>query len=161
MSGPDIDAFKRRLTAAEGFLELGLPQDAWDELEEIEPEHRDALEVLKLRLNILIPMQRWESAAILGDSIIRKSPTDGDFFCLTAYAVRRCRSLVEARDTLLLGRELLQNAPVFHFNMACYECQLGNLDTAKAYLATAFKLDPKWRVLALEEKDLEPLWKRA
>jgi hypothetical protein len=117
------------------------------------------LELLKLRLQILIAMQRWEAAAILGDSIIVKEPADGDFFWLTAYAVRRCRSLVDARNTLLLGRERLQNTPLFHFNMACYECQLGNLDAAKAYLAAAFKLEPRWRALALEEKDLEPLWK--
>jgi hypothetical protein len=41
MNGADPEGFKRRLTAAEGFLELGLPQEAWNELDEIKPEHRD------------------------------------------------------------------------------------------------------------------------
>jgi hypothetical protein len=33
-------ATAKRLTAAEGFLQLGMPGDAWNELEEIAPERR-------------------------------------------------------------------------------------------------------------------------
>lgn len=48
--------------------------------------------------------------------------------------------------------------PILHFNLACYECQLGELEVAKARLAHAFKLEPKCRLMALDDDDLAPLW---
>jgi hypothetical protein len=47
---------------------------------------------------------------------------------------------------------------VFHFNLACYECQLGNIDAAKVYLTETFDIEPRYRLLALEDEDLKPLW---
>ncbi len=53
------------------------------------------------------------------------------------------------------------NSPTMRFNLACYECQLGRLETAKRWLAKAFALgDAKqMKLAALEGPDLEPLWK--
>jgi hypothetical protein len=42
--------------------------------------------------------------------------------------------------------------------LACYECQLDDLETAKARLKQAFELEPGYRALALEDEDLRPLW---
>ena len=44
------------------------------------------------------------------------------------------------------------------FNLACYDCQLGNLESAKLYLEQAIKLKPGMRTMALDDPDLEPLW---
>jgi len=44
-----------------------------------------------------------------------------------------------------------------HFNLACYECQLGNLETTKERLRRAFELEPLYRQRALDD-DLKPLW---
>ena len=45
-----------------------------------------------------------------------------------------------------------------HYNLACYECQLGELEVAKARLQHAFKLEAKCRLMALDDDDLAPLW---
>jgi tetratricopeptide (TPR) repeat protein len=45
-----------------------------------------------------------------------------------------------------------------HFNLACYESQLGNLDRAKAHLTWATEIDDKFGRMALDGPDLEPLW---
>ena len=47
---------------------------------------------------------------------------------------------------------------MFHFNIACYECQLGNLEAAKSRLERAFTLDAKYRRIGREDPDLRPLW---
>jgi hypothetical protein len=64
---PSITAmdWHRQLTAASGFLafDLGMGQEAWDELEEMPPEDRARSEVVVMRLVILQSMQRWEKAA--------------------------------------------------------------------------------------------------
>jgi hypothetical protein len=43
-------------------------------------------------------------------------------------------------------------------DLACYECQLGDVEVAKARLKHAFKLDPKLRLTALDDPDLEAVW---
>lgn len=47
------------------------------------------------------------------------------------------------------------------YNLACYECQLGRMEQAKLWLEKAFTLrDPKKiKLMALDDPDLEPLWK--
>lgn len=52
----------------------------------------------------------------------------------------------------------LPGEPIFHYNLACSEFQLGDLEVAKARLAQAFKLAPKCRLMALDDDDLAPLW---
>jgi hypothetical protein len=46
----------------------------------------------------------------------------------------------------------------FHYNLACYECWLGNLGEAKTRLKRGFELEARFRLKALEDEDLEPLW---
>ena len=50
------------------------------------------------------------------------------------------------------------NVAIFHYNLACYMCQLGELEKAKVRLHRPFKLDPGLRVMALDDGDLKPLW---
>jgi tetratricopeptide (TPR) repeat protein len=51
---------------------------------------------------------------------------------------------------------LLPVAPVqpkqamIHYDLARYECQLGNLESAKRYLQDAFQLNPTLQMAALE-----------
>ncbi len=46
------------------------------------------------------------------------------------------------------------------YNLACYECQLGNLKEAREWLKQAFNLgDAKqMKLAALDDPDLQPLW---
>ncbi len=60
----------KRLNAAEGFLQLGMPEDGWNELEEIEPELRHLPDVMVLRVDILNALKRWEAATIIGQGAI-------------------------------------------------------------------------------------------
>ena len=45
-----------------------------------------------------------------------------------------------------------------HFNLGCYASQLGDLTLAKAHLKRALVIEPKCRLMALDDPDLEPLW---
>jgi Tfp pilus assembly protein PilF len=62
-----------------------------------------------------------------------------------------------AKSTLI---EALQSNPeeaILHYNLACYDCQLGNLNDAKKHLTHATKADEKFKLIALADADLEPL----
>jgi len=56
------------------------------------------------------------------------------------------------------GRGPAARGAILHYNLACYECQLGDLGVAKARLRHAFNLDDRFRAKALEDEDLEPLF---
>jgi hypothetical protein len=47
------------------------------------------------------------------------------------------------------------------YNLACYESQLGRLTLAKPWLEKAFALGDarKMKLAALDDPDLQPLWK--
>jgi hypothetical protein len=39
------------------------------------------------------------------------------------------------------------------YNLACYYCQLEEIEIAKSYLKKAFDIDLNWRMAALEDED--------
>ena len=75
-----------------------------------------------------------------------------------AYAIRRARSLQHALTFLLRGEADHGDDPIFHLNLACYHCQLGDLDTAKPLIQKAIHLHPTIRGMVFDEPDLAPLW---
>lgn len=85
-------------------------------------------------------------------------PDEPQWTVLWAYAIRRADSIEQARLILVNTVERLPNVAIFHYNLACYECQLGDLEKAKTTLRTAFKLEPQYRVMALDDEDLRPMW---
>ncbi len=58
--------------AAEGYLALGMCEDANSELEEIDPFCRRLPEVLTLRLGIYLRTKRWEMAQVVAKQRLRR-----------------------------------------------------------------------------------------
>jgi len=50
---------------------------------------------------------------------------------------------------------------IIRYNLACYACQLGNLKQVRDWLKKAIKLanTKDVKLMALNDPDLEPLWK--
>jgi Tfp pilus assembly protein PilF len=149
---------QRHLTAAEGYADLGMYLDADAELDGIDPEVRHVAEVLLVRLEIYRGLEKWELMRTVAARLAAHDPENAQWPISLAYATRRAESIEAARSILLEAVERLPKEPILHYNLACYECQLGELEVAKARLAHAFKLAPKCRLMALDNEDLKPLW---
>ncbi len=54
--------------------------------------------------------------------------------------------------------ERLPEVPIFLFNLACYESQLGDIERAKKHLGHAIEIRGDYRLRALEDEDLKPVW---
>ena len=74
------------------------------------------------------------------------------------YATRRTYSIDVAMEILVDAEAKFPREPAIPYNLACYHCQLGETETAKRYLKKAFEIDLNWRMAALEDEDLRPLW---
>jgi len=147
------------LTAAEGYVDLGMHLDANEELEQIDPDVRHVPEVLEQRVRIYFALKKWELLYTVASRLVEFNPDEPSWRVSLAYATRRTESIVAAKDVLIEGLSRTPEIAVFHYNLACYECQLGNIEAAKEHLSKAFTLDKGFRQIALEDADLEPLWK--
>jgi tetratricopeptide (TPR) repeat protein len=150
--------FETLVLAAEGYIELGMPLDAHAQPEEIDPDQRSHTEVLALRVRIYGALKKWDLMRTVAKRLALIEPDVPQWTVSWAYSTRRTDSIDAARIILVNAVERQPDVAIYHYNLACYESRLGNLDEAKARLKRAFELEPKYRLQALEDEDLEPLW---
>jgi len=143
---------------AERYFQLQMWDAAWAELEELRPEIRHHSRVIVLRVLILNNLEKWEDAAVLALGALQHYPQIGPLYLAAVHALRHAQGAGPAKALLQEGEPLLEDEGIFHFMLASYECQIGDLKTAKAELRNAFELDERLRKRSLDEADLEPLW---
>lgn len=151
---------RKFLDAAEGWLELGNWHEANEELERITPKMRAHPDVLCVRWKIYAAAKKWEQAAEIAKIISEISPDVPFGFIHMACALHELKRTVEARAVLLPIADKFERNKTIPYNLACYECQLGNLKQAREWLQKAIDLagENDVRIRALEDPDLEPLW---
>lgn len=156
-----VDIF--HLNAAQGWLGLGDLISANDELDEITPELRAHPAVLAIRYEIYSKSKKWDGAAEIAGALVKMLPDQPASWICFAYASRRKAGggIQRAKEILTEAKAKFPNEYLIAFNLACYECQLGNLQMAKERLKESFDLAGKTEIRqqALEDPDLEPLWK--
>ena len=152
-----MSPFDRHLQAAHGYLDLGMPSAAHEEIESIEPEMRTLTEVLILRVDIFDALGKWDLMEAVARQLCRQQPDDPQWFISLAYATRRSVGVQEALAVLAQVANRFPEQAMILYNLACYAAQLGHLDSARARLAEAIKLDSAYRELALADLDLAPL----
>lgn len=148
----------KRWQAATGFVELQMFDDANEELEKIDPFNRAAPEVLAVRLAIYHGLKKWELMQQIAKRLHEFQPDNVEWTISLAYATRRADSIEAAKEVLLNAEPKFPNEPAIRYNLACYFCQIGDIQNAKNYLKKAFERDPNCRMTALEDEDLKPLW---
>jgi tetratricopeptide (TPR) repeat protein len=144
--------------AAVGYVELGMFQDANDQLENIDPFNRAAPEVLAVRLVIYRGLKKWELMQQIAKRLRQFEPDNVQWTTSLAYATRRAYSIDMAMEILLNAEAKFPTEGAIPYNLACYYCQLGEMETAKRYLKKAFEIDLNWRKAALDDEDLKPFW---
>ncbi len=151
-----------RIRAAVGWLELGCPNDALQELGELSESNRDHPDVLELRWQIHAAAKDWSAALDDATLLVDKAPDRASGWLHRAYALRRASDggLERARDALRPAFEKFPKEPLIAYNLACYACQLRQMDEARHWLHSAIKAGRKATVtrLALKDEDLRPLW---
>ena len=113
--------------------------------------------VLVLSLAVHTEQGDWPKAAAVGAILCGREPGIHWHWIQWAYAVRRRESLTAAKEILIRGVALHPREAIFHFNLACYEAQLGRLDDARVLLETACALDESYVGMGKTDEDLAPL----
>ena len=156
LTPPDL----HHLKATQGWVELGAWDVANDELENITPQLRAHPDVLKLRFNIYVMAKHFELAIAAADSVVRFLPEEPEGWIDRSFALHEMDRTAEAQENLRPAVEEFPTKWEICYNLACYACQLGEMDEARAFLERAIALGDaeKVKLMALDDPDLSPLF---
>lgn len=148
----------RMLEAAEGYLYLRMPHEALAELNRVEPRERNRPSVMRGRVRVLLHLKRWQDAESLSSKGRELHPDETEFVVQRAFALHQLRKINEPVEALSVAPEWLRRTGILHYNLACYEAQLGDLTTARQCIDTAFQLNAAFKKNARRDPDLAGLW---
>jgi tetratricopeptide (TPR) repeat protein len=148
------------LSAAEGWLELGNPAEAAAELARLDPEWAAHPSVLELNWQINAHAGAWQTCLTLALQLVALHPELPTGYIHRSYALHELQRTAEARDLLLPAVEQFPDEEILPYNLACYECRLGNLPGARQWLGKIFRRKDAltWRRAAQSDPDLASLW---
>lgn len=147
----------KALQFSQGYLELGMFHEALAELDKLRPPANLEAHVMLQRLFTHVESKHWKDGVEIGRKICTEHGHLGEAFISTAYCLHELKKTSEARELLLSGPSVLERNPLFHYNLACYEAQLGNHQAAREKLQTAINMDKKFKKIAQEDPDLEEI----
>jgi tetratricopeptide (TPR) repeat protein len=161
---PPPDSF--HVDAAAGWFMLGNLTEAALELERLSPAARDHPDALDLRWIVCARRELWEQCLQVAQTLLTVAPDRPDGWLHQAYSLRRVAGggLAQAWAALLPAADRFPDEVLVPFNLACYACQLGDLDAARTWIERAWAIaEPRgqknaWIRRALADADLEPLW---
>ena len=154
---PDTHHF----SAAVGWLELGNPTEAIAELALVEPAHQAHPDVLEVRWLICAERKDWGEALTTARALVERAPERASGWLHQAYALRRVSDggLQRAWEALLPTADTFPEEPTIPYNLACYACQMQDLESARLWLKRAVAIGGTDRIkaMALADPDLEAL----
>lgn len=149
---------ERALLAAQGYLELEMPEEALRELDELPEEAGRMVEVLQVKLFILMRARRWGDALAVCDTLREVAPDQTTGYIHGAFCLHELGRTREAKAILLQGPASLLREATYYYNLGCYDAVLGNLEDAQHALELSFKMDDKFRDIAKYDPDLKAVW---
>jgi predicted Zn-dependent protease len=151
-----------QIEAAEGWLMLGNPLEANEELEKIPSHFRYHPAVLAIRWQVFAAANMWEAAWVISKALCETLPDVAETWICQANTLRKFRGTQEAYEVLRSVVDDFGQEPVIRYNLACYAAQLGKWETASYWLNRCFELRDSFplKLAALYDPDLKPLWER-
>jgi tetratricopeptide (TPR) repeat protein len=157
----------RHAQASEGWLVLGDLQEARGELDQVSSKGKQHPFVLEVCWRLNAAEKNWEACLEISEALVRSNPGESQHWILLAYAKRRSPAggLEAAHEVLIRSQKTFPDEPLIAFNLACYNAQLGKLETAQGWLNSALCLgkainagfEKELKAMSLEDPDLEPL----
>jgi predicted Zn-dependent protease len=148
---------QKHLLYAQGYLDLGMFDDAHREIDQVILQGRVEPSILGLRLAIYLEAEQWHTAIQLAESLLMLQPNNPTWSIQLAYATRRGHCLEAAQRVLQEAEKRFPKEPLIKFNLGCYAAQLGEVKEAKVLVERAIKIDRTFREIARHDPDLAPI----
>jgi predicted Zn-dependent protease len=150
------------LDAAEGWLMLGNPTEAHEELERITGDNAYHPAVLSMRWQVYAAARWWEAAFVVSKALCELAPHSSDTWICQANTLRNYKGVIDAWSLLLSVVNKFPNDAIIRYNLACYASQMGLLEEACAWLVQSFEREEsvQLKLAAVYDPDLQPLWEK-
>ncbi|MBK8092659.1 MAG: hypothetical protein IPK32_11930 [Verrucomicrobiaceae bacterium] len=152
-----MNDLNRRIAAAQGYVELGLHEEAREVLVSLPIAAHGRVDVIEITLLCLMGERRWEEAFALAARLCEIEPSEPGGFIHAAFCLHEMDRTMEALDFLSRGPAELRKKPVYYYNMGCYHAKLGHTEQALHYLRLSFEMDASLRKHARRDPDLAGL----
>jgi tetratricopeptide (TPR) repeat protein len=148
---------RRRLLAAEGYLELAMAEHALAELDAIEApgDLATADGLHRLRAEAFRALGQWQEALADFEACYAHSPTDVGVLMGLAWCYKRLDQLPKAIAAMHEARQADPKLAVVLYNLSCYYALAGNKLQALSWLGRSLRMDPKLRDLVDREEDFD------
>jgi tetratricopeptide (TPR) repeat protein len=145
------------LNKAEGYLMLGLYEDALHEADAALGLDAASYAAHYLKGMALIPLERLPEAEAALSAAIELEPERAEAFVHLAYVHRRTLSLEKAIETILKAIAKKPDMPLANYNLACYYAVKGDAEEALRYLRRAVNIESHMREVARQDEDFDSL----
>ncbi|MDX1953512.1 MAG: hypothetical protein SFY81_15160 [Verrucomicrobiota bacterium] len=155
--------FSFQVEAAEGWMMLGDPQSAAEELARLPAEYQDHPNTLAVKWSLHALLEQWEEAWQISRKLCDALPHCAGIWVCHAESTRKHKGIQEALNVLSgVAGKFPRDASV-SYQLACLCTLTGHIEEARYYLKKAFVNGDakKMRLTALRDPDLQPLWERA
>jgi Flp pilus assembly protein TadD len=142
---------------AEGYLELGLAQQALECLSRLGDPAAFEVHALYLWGEGLRTMERYFEALVPLERAAKAAPEDTRVRMALSWCYKRTGRLDLAIATLHEALVIEPAEPVLHYNLACYLSLAGQRGAALRSLTQALALDPAFGKLIDDETDFDAL----
>lgn len=149
-----MNPHERSILAAQGYLELGMFQDVWRELNSLPADQLSRSDVMEIFVLSLMGERRWDDALALARRLREKQPEEAGGFIHEAYCLHELGHTKEALNLLLKGPPALKQRAVFFYNAGCYHARLGDYTNALIMLEKSFEMDSSLKKSARRDPDL-------
>jgi len=152
-----MNELDRRILAAQGYVELGLLEEAQAELSHLPASASERVDVIELTVLCLMGEHHWAKALPLTQKLCSIEPDEPGGFIHAAYCLHELGQTHEALDLLSRGPTSLRTKPVYYYNLGCYLACLGQDEKALQLLKQSFEMDGSLRSHARKDPDLDRL----
>ncbi len=142
---------------AEGYLELGMSQQALDSLSRLGDGTNLKSSTLLLRGEALRCLLRHEEALVPLNRAAKMAPDNVHVWLAMGWCYKRVDQLDLAIEALQRAAKVAPTDALIHYNLACYFSLAGAKQRALAHLSQAFAFDSAYRGLVDAEPDFDPI----
>ncbi len=145
------------LRAAEGYLELEMPQQALDVLARLDEASATRSQALYLRGEALRWLERHGEAIEILRRAAEQAPSNLHVWLALGWCYKRTDRLDLAIDALEQAQATDAEEAILYYNLACYQSLAGNKTEALENLSRAVAIDGQYRDRMGDEPDFDPI----
>lgn len=147
----------RSIRAAEGYLELSMPDHALRELDHCKEWDCETFDVYMVRGDAyLMKLDHHQALEVFRKGHLSR-PTNLIPLMKMAWCFKRIDQLQQAIDSMKLAYQFHKNVPTVLYNLACYYALAGEKENALSWLGRSLRMDRGLLKSIPDESDFDSL----